>query len=158
MLTGGTFESGDVISVTLDCDKRILHLSKNGVPLPSLSVQARGKLFPWINLYQPRSSVTILDEYTPPLRDATSTDTAEIVFDEERHKVTETRRDILSFSEGGKKVQHVSSVLRFFNVLLLFLVIMFCGITAKLTPSHLFQSTTHSNACVTIGFNSGKHT
>lgn len=60
-LSGGVWENGDIISVTLDCDAspRTLNISRNGQPLPTLNVQD-GTLYPWFNLYQPGSSVTLL--------------------------------------------------------------------------------------------------
>lgn len=57
------FDNGDIISVTLDCDVRTLSIRKNGIPLPVLKVQPGVKLYPWFNLYQSGSSISLLDHY-----------------------------------------------------------------------------------------------
>lgn len=56
------WDNGDIITVTLDCDARTLVIARNGDPLPALPVQPQGRLYPWINLYQSDSSVTLLPE------------------------------------------------------------------------------------------------
>lgn len=61
-----TWDNGDIITVTLDCDAHTLDISRNGQPMPTLEVQSGVKIYPWINVYQGNSTVVLVDDPDHP--------------------------------------------------------------------------------------------
>lgn len=102
-LTGGAWENGDVIGVFLDCDEGTLKIYRNGEALPTLAVHTGVPVYPWFNLYQNGSSITLLDEGETEIPAAVPVGDSELTYETFSF---DSASQPLTFSHGNKHAIH----------------------------------------------------